>query len=146
MNCEIIKEFIAEYIDGQLDADATSLVEKHLSSCENCRIEVEQMQLDGYAPFDKEIVEEWGVQTNGTGKASYTFNEPSGNYDIRITYFDEKQGNSRVTLIIAGRQRAVPGYPQDDLSRGLQRAYRRLQDSLLPQPRQGIEGPRPGTG
>ncbi|NIP25401.1 MAG: family 10 glycosylhydrolase [Phycisphaerae bacterium] len=69
--------------------------------------EVEQMQLDGYMPFKAELVEEWGVQTNGTGRAGYTFNHPSGRYDIRITYFDEKQGKSRITLLIAGQEKAV---------------------------------------
>jgi hypothetical protein len=69
--------------------------------------EVEQMELDGYIPFKAELVEEWGVQTNGTGKAGYTFNHPSGRYDIRITYFDEKHGKSRITLLIAGREKAV---------------------------------------
>jgi len=69
--------------------------------------EVEEMELDGYVRFNKELVEEWGVETNGTGKASYTFNETSGSYDIRITYFDEKHGKSRITLLIAGQERAV---------------------------------------
>ena len=69
--------------------------------------EVEEMKLDNYMPFKKELVEEWGVQTNGTGKAGYTFNEPSGIYDIRITYFDEEQGQSRITLFIAGRKKAA---------------------------------------
>jgi hypothetical protein len=69
--------------------------------------EVEQMKLDNYAPFKEELVEEWGVQTNGTGKATYTFDKPSGIYDIRITYFDEEDGHSKVTLHIAGKERAT---------------------------------------
>jgi hypothetical protein len=69
--------------------------------------EVEEMKLDNYAPFQEELVEEWGVQTAGTGKAAYTFNEPSGIYDIRITYFDEEDGKSQITLFIAGKERAV---------------------------------------
>ncbi len=69
--------------------------------------EVEEMKLDGYMRFEKELVEEWGVQTNGTGRAGYTFNQPSGTYDIRITYFDEEHGKSRITLLIAGQERAV---------------------------------------
>jgi len=58
-------------------------------------------------PFKEELVEEWGVQTSGTGRASYTFDEPSGIYDIRITYFDEERGKSRIALLIAERERAV---------------------------------------
>ena len=69
--------------------------------------EVEEMELDNYTPFTEELVEEWGVQTSGTGKAAYIFNEPSGTYDIRITYFDEKDGKSRITLLIAGEERAA---------------------------------------
>ncbi|UCF85247.1 MAG: family 10 glycosylhydrolase [Desulfobacteraceae bacterium] len=69
--------------------------------------EVEDMKLDNYMPFREELVEEWGIQTNRVGKASYIFNEPSGIYDVRITYFDEKQGKSRVTLFIDGQERVA---------------------------------------
>ncbi|MEE9365568.1 MAG: hypothetical protein V3W44_02680, partial [Dehalococcoidales bacterium] len=69
--------------------------------------EVEEMELDNYAPFQAELVEEWGVETNGTGTAAYTFDEPSGTYDIRITYFDADDGRGRVTLLIAGEEKAV---------------------------------------
>ncbi|KPK43864.1 MAG: hypothetical protein AMJ65_04625 [Phycisphaerae bacterium SG8_4] len=69
--------------------------------------EVEEMKLHNYVPFKEELVEEWGVQTDGTGRASYTFDEPSGIYDIRITYFDEERGRSRISLLIAARQRAT---------------------------------------
>lgn len=69
--------------------------------------EVEEMRLDNYVRFKEEYVEEWGVETKGTGKAAYTFDKPSGIYDIRITYFDEKDGQSKVTLQIAGKERAT---------------------------------------
>jgi len=69
--------------------------------------EVEEMELENYTPFKEELVEEWGVETNGTGKATYTFNEPSGTYNIRITYFDEENGKSRITLLIAGEERVA---------------------------------------
>jgi hypothetical protein len=65
------------------------------------------MKLDNYIRFKEELVEEWGVETNGTGKATYTFNEPSGIYDVRITYFDEEDGKSQITLLVAGRKRAT---------------------------------------
>lgn len=68
--------------------------------------EVEEMKLDNYVRFKEELVEEWGVETSGTGKATYTFNEPSGTYDIRITYFDEAEGKSQIKLLVAGRERA----------------------------------------
>ena len=65
------------------------------------------MELDNYAPFQEELVEEWGVETNGTGTATYTFDEPSGTYDVRITYFDEDDGRARVTLLIAREEKAA---------------------------------------
>jgi hypothetical protein len=52
-------------------------------------------------------VEEWGVQTTGIGKATYTFDQPSGAYDIRITYFDEEHGKSRIALVINGQEKAA---------------------------------------
>ncbi len=70
-------------------------------------LEVEEMELDGYAPFETELAEEWGVETTGTGKATGTFDHPSGDYDVRITYFDEKGSQSRVKLAIAGTERAA---------------------------------------
>ena len=68
--------------------------------------EVEEMKLDNYARFKEEFVEEWGVQTHGTGKAGYTFDQPSGTYDIRITYFDEESGKSEIKLFVAGEEKA----------------------------------------
>ena len=52
------------------------------------------------------MVEEWGVETKGIGTATYRFDKPSGLYDIRMTYFDEKEGQSKVTLLIAGQEKA----------------------------------------
>ena len=69
--------------------------------------EVEEMKLDNYVRFKEELVEEWGVETHGTGKATYTFNELSGTYDIRITCFDEEHGESQITLLIAGEEKAA---------------------------------------
>jgi hypothetical protein len=69
--------------------------------------EVEEMQLYGYEPFEEELVEEWGVKTSGTGRAGYTFGGPSDTYDIRITYFDEENGRSKVVLLVAGQERAT---------------------------------------
>jgi outer membrane protein assembly factor BamB len=66
--------------------------------------EVEEMELDNYAPMQEEFVEEWGVETQGKATASYSFNDSSGPYDIRITYFDEDDGQGRVTLLIAGKE------------------------------------------
>lgn len=68
--------------------------------------EAEDMELEGYAPFDEELAEEWGVETTGTGSASHLFNLPSGVYDVRITYFDDPVGQSDVKLVIAGTEKA----------------------------------------
>jgi hypothetical protein len=68
--------------------------------------EVEEMELEGYEPFREELAEERGVETTGTGRASYVFDRPSGVYDVRITYYDERDGRSRVRLLVAGAERA----------------------------------------
>ena len=65
--------------------------------------EVEDMTLDGFTRID-DYVEEWGVETKDKGTAAYTFDDPSGNYDIRITYFDEEVGHSPVQLFVAGKE------------------------------------------
>jgi hypothetical protein len=69
--------------------------------------EAEEMELDNYRPFSEELVEEWGIETDGTGIASYNFDEKSGVYDIRITYFDQVEGQAEVNLFIAGEKKAV---------------------------------------
>jgi hypothetical protein len=69
--------------------------------------EVEEMELDNYTPFEEEFVEERGVETGGTGTATCRFDQPSGIYDIRITYFDEQDGQGKVTLLIAGEEKAT---------------------------------------
>jgi hypothetical protein len=66
--------------------------------------EVEEMELENYRRFTEEFIEEWGVETEGTGIAKYNFNEPSGIYDIRITYFDQEDGQAEVDLLIAGEK------------------------------------------
>jgi hypothetical protein len=68
--------------------------------------EVEEMELDGYKVFDEELAEEWGVQTDGEGKAVYKFDQPSATYDVRITYFDGPTGQSNVKLVVAGEEKA----------------------------------------
>ncbi len=69
-------------------------------------MEVEEMQLEGYAPFENELIEEWGVTTRETGVAWGVFSEASGKYDIRITYFDGEDGKSTVKLLIEGEEKA----------------------------------------
>ena len=69
--------------------------------------EIEEMELDNYAPFAEELAEEWGVETTGTGSASYKFDNASAAYDIRITYYDEKGAKSHVKLLINGDEKAA---------------------------------------
>lgn len=44
MNCEDFKTLFIEYIDGVLNDDDTRKVDEHLSSCEDCRAEFENMK------------------------------------------------------------------------------------------------------
>lgn len=68
--------------------------------------EIEKMQLEGYTSFDEELVEEWGVETVDVGKATGIFDQPSGIYNVRITYFDEENGQSAVQLTVNGKTMA----------------------------------------
>ena len=65
--------------------------------------EVEAMRLDNFQRFD-DYMEEWGAEATGKGTASYHFDDASGAYDIRITYFDEEHGQSTVQLFVGGRE------------------------------------------
>ena len=65
--------------------------------------EVEEMKLDNFQRFD-DYVEEWGAETTGKGSASFGFDGASGTYDIRITYYDEKEGQSKVRLLVDGKE------------------------------------------
>ena len=66
--------------------------------------EIEDMGLEGYVLFETELAEEWGVETSSKGRVEGVFDYPSGNYDIRITYFDAKRGESPVTLFIESKE------------------------------------------
>lgn len=65
--------------------------------------EVEDMELDNFQRID-DYIEEWGAETTGKGSASYRFDNASGNYDIRITYFDEEVGQSKVQLFVGDKE------------------------------------------
>lgn len=67
-------------------------------------MEVEGMTLSGYTP-DKYLIET-GVKTTGTGTAKSTFNQPSGVYNIVVSYADEKGGQGNLALSVAGKQKA----------------------------------------
>ena len=66
--------------------------------------EVEEMELENFQRFD-DYVEEWGAETTGKGSASYRFDNASGSYDIRITYFDGQDGKSTIKLMIEGEEK-----------------------------------------
>lgn len=68
-------------------------------------IEAESMTLSGYAP-DKYLIEPC-VKTSGTGTATGTFDYDAGTYDIVVSYVDEKQGRSSLSLSVAGKQKAT---------------------------------------
>lgn len=69
--------------------------------------EVEDMTLSGFTKFvgSSEYVEDEGARTTSTGTATYTFQGPTNNYKIRLTYFDEENGKSPVKLFINGALR-----------------------------------------
>ena len=66
-------------------------------------IEVEDMDLVNFNRID-DYVEEWGIETLESGEASYTFDNPTGIYDVRITYFDEEIGHGKVCLFLGDKE------------------------------------------
>jgi hypothetical protein len=82
-----------------LSASGVSGFEPHLG------LEVENMTLTGYTKDTYK--NEQCVQTSSTGTAKSVFNYPSGSYDVKITYADEKNGQGTVTLFVAGKQKAT---------------------------------------
>lgn len=67
-------------------------------------LEVEDMALTGF----KKVLDfrnDRGAQTTGTGTATATFDGPSNDYDIRISYFEDNGGKSPVTLSINGEEK-----------------------------------------
>ncbi len=68
-------------------------------------LEVENMKLEGYTKLEDELAEEWGVETKTRGTATGIFQHPSGKYDLRLTYYDGKAGQSRVTVDIGDERR-----------------------------------------
>jgi hypothetical protein len=68
-------------------------------------MEVEDMELSGYLP-DTFLIEK-GVMSENTGTATSIFTNPSGNYDVVISYADEKDGQGTISLFVADKQRAT---------------------------------------
>ena len=42
LNCQACADFIADYLNGELDADVRASFETHLDRCRNCRAYLEQ--------------------------------------------------------------------------------------------------------
>jgi len=87
--------------------------------------EVEDMRLDNFQRID-DYVEEWGAETTGKGSASYTFDDASGNYDVRISYFDEKEGQSKVQLLV-GNKTAINFSLDEDVNCWRWRRFKNIQ-------------------
>jgi hypothetical protein len=49
MNCEAVKMFLPEYIDGRLDKEKEIIISVHLESCSKCSQEMQEMQ--GFLSF-----------------------------------------------------------------------------------------------
>lgn len=43
VSCEIIKDLLPLYCDGVCSPDSRAMVEKHLTECDSCKTELEQM-------------------------------------------------------------------------------------------------------
>lgn len=67
--------------------------------------ECEAMELKNFTYVD-DFIEEWGIEISGKGTATYQFDNATDTYDVRISYFDEDKGHSKVSLYVAGKKRA----------------------------------------
>jgi hypothetical protein len=68
-------------------------------------MEVENMSLTGYSP-DSCLMEHC-VKTSSSGTAKAVFTNPSGTYDIVVSYVDEKGGQGTLILFTGGKQKAT---------------------------------------
>ena len=66
-------------------------------------IEVESMTLSGYLPDS--CLTEHCVKTSGTGSAKANFTGESGTYNVIISYLDEKEGQSTISLYTGGKKK-----------------------------------------
>jgi hypothetical protein len=68
-------------------------------------MEVENMTLTGYSP-DSCLMEHC-VKTSATGTAKSIFTNPSGTYDVVVSYVDEKEGQGTITVLTGGKLKAT---------------------------------------
>ena len=50
---------------------------------------------------------EASVQTSSNGTATTQFNQPTGVYNLVISYVDEKEGQGSISVIVGGNQKAT---------------------------------------
>ena len=74
-------------------------------------IEAEVMKLSDYS--QDTYKNEKCIKTLSSGTATSLFKYPSGNYDVVISYADEKDGQGRITLFVANKQRATFNLNED---------------------------------
>jgi hypothetical protein len=68
-------------------------------------MEAEKMTLNGYAPDS--CLTEHCIKATGTGTAKSQFTDPTGLYDVIVSYVDEKEGQGSLTLSVAGKQKST---------------------------------------
>jgi hypothetical protein len=68
-------------------------------------VEVENMALSGYQAG--QYMNEASVQTSSNGTATTQFNQPTGVYNLVISYVDEKEGQGSISVIVGGNQKAT---------------------------------------
>jgi hypothetical protein len=67
-------------------------------------MEVENMTLSG---FDQDkYLNEASVKTASKGTAVAPFDNPTGTYNVVVSYVDEKQGQGAIALFVGGKQKA----------------------------------------
>ena len=65
MNCEQISDHLIEYIDLKLDIDTSEKIKNHISKCENCRKEYNELkELFGNIKKNEEMLPDISLKNN----------------------------------------------------------------------------------
>ncbi|MDY6939024.1 MAG: GDSL-type esterase/lipase family protein, partial [Cyanobacteriota bacterium] len=95
--------FVASGMLGNFELDVTSAPPP---SNNPIRIEAEDMMLSGYRLESKTFASDGGlirlINGSTSGTASLNFTGASGSYDVVVGYYDERDGNSEVSVSVGG--------------------------------------------
>lgn len=88
--------------------ESASVPTSTASNFKTIKIEAEKMSLSSGLKIVKTGVASGGawVESNDSGVLSYRFTGPSGEYDLKLGYFDENDGTTKMSLIVDGKTKS----------------------------------------